>query len=151
MLRSCILFPKVYPSLCGYNSRIVNYLKKDSRFQWTEKAEQAFLEIKNRMASHPILRTPDFNLPFCPACDSSNVAISACLFQVIDGLEHPICYISQKLNKHQVSYSTIKKEALSLLTAVQRFCVYFGTNQVTVYTDHDPLRFLHKMKNHNQK
>ena len=103
------------------------------------------------MASHPILRPPDFNLPFCLACDSSNVAIAACLFQVIDDLEHPICYISQKLNKHQVSYSTIEKEALSLLTAVQRFSVYFGTHQVTVYTDHDPLRFLHKMKNHNQK
>ena len=85
-------------------------LKKDSKFQWTEKAEQAFLEIKNRMASHPILRTPDFNLPFCLACDSSNVAIAACfLFQVIDDLEHPICYMSQKLNKHQVSYSTIEK------------------------------------------
>ena len=58
---------------------------------------------------------------------------------------------SQKLNKHQVSYSTIEKEAFILLTAVQRFSVYFGTNQVTQYTDHDSLRFLHQMKNHNQK
>ena len=75
-------------------------LKKDSKFQWTENAEQTFLEIKNRMASHPILRAPDFNLPFCLACDSSNVAIAACLFQVTDGLEHPKCNISQKLNNH---------------------------------------------------
>ena len=84
-------------------------LKKNSKFQWTEKAEQAYLEIKNRMASHSILRTPDFNLSFCLTCDSSNAAIAACLFHVIDGLEHPIGYISQKLNKHQVSYSTIEK------------------------------------------
>ena len=90
-------------------------LKKDSKFQCTEKVEQAFLEIKNRMASHPILRTPDFNLPFCLACDSSrpNVAIAACLFQVIDDLEHPKCYISQNLNKHQVSHSTIEKRRLA--------------------------------------
>ena len=84
-------------------------------------------------------------------CQCQAYSIAACLFQVIDGLEHPICYITQKLNKHQVSYSTIEKETFILLTAVQRFSIYFGTNQVTQYTDHDPLQFLHKMKHHNQK
>ena len=103
------------------------------------------------MASHSILRTPDYSLPFSLACDSSDIAIASFLFQVIDGLGHPICFISQKLNKHQEVYSTVEKQALSLLTAVQRFSVYLGYNQITVYTDHDPLRFLPKMQNHNQK
>ena len=124
---------------------------KQSKFAWADKAEKAFLEIKSRMASHPILRTPDYSLPFSMACDSSDIAIAASLFKVIDGLEHPICYISQKLNKHHAVYSTIEKEALCLLTAVQRLSVYFVSNPITVYTDHDHLHFLQKMQNHNQK
>ena len=105
-------------------AELTNMLKKQSKFAWADKAEKAFLKIKSRMASHPILRTPEYSLPFSMACDSSDIAIAASLFKVIDGLEHPICYISQKLNKHQAAYSTIEKDALSLLTAVQRLSVF---------------------------
>jgi len=37
------------------------------------------------------------------AVDSSDVAIGACLFQNVDGVEHPICHLSKKLNKHLVT------------------------------------------------
>ena len=144
-------FQRYIPYFQDIVAELTTMLKKQSKFEWTDKAETTFLEIKSRMASHPISRTPDYNLPFSLACDSSHIAIAACLFKVIDGLEHPICYISQKLNKHQATYSTTEKEALSLLTAVQRFSVYFGSNPITVYTNHHPLRFLQKMQNHNQK
>ena len=70
---------------------------------------------------------------------------------VIDQFEHPICYISQKLNCHQKAYSTIEKEALSLLIAIRRFSIYFGSHEVTVYTNHDPLTFLDRMSNTNNK
>ena len=65
------------------------------------------------MASHPILKIPDFRLPFLLACDASDKAIAACLFQVVNDLEHYICLISQKLNKHRLAYSTIEKEAFA--------------------------------------
>jgi len=61
------------------------------------------------------------------------------LFQIVDGVEHPICYYSKRLNVHQQRYSTIEKEALALLLAIRNFSVYFGTQPVTVYTHHSPL------------
>ena len=79
------------------------------------------------------------------------MAIGAYLFQTVDGIEHPICYYSKKLDVHQRKYSTVEKEALGLVLAVRTFSVYFGSNLVKVYTDHNPLVFLHKMSNHNQK
>ena len=94
---------------------------------------------------------PDHTLPFCLSVDASDLAIGATLFQLVEGLEHPICFYSKKLDAHQKRYSTIEKEALSLVLAVRYFSVYFGTGVVTVYTDHNPLVFLQRMANHNQK
>jgi len=55
--------------------------------------------------------------------------------------------------KHQKSYSTIEKEALALLWALQHFEVYLGSSAVpiTVYTDHNPLIFLSNMSSSNQR
>jgi RNase H-like domain found in reverse transcriptase len=62
-----------------------------------------------------------------------------------------VCYLSRNLDKHQKAYATVEKEALALATSVRAFTVYFGSSEVTVYTDHSPLQFLAKMANHNQK
>lgn len=97
------------------------------------------------------MRPPDFSLPFSLAVDASDVAVGACLFQVIDGMEHPVCYYSKRLDIHQRRYSTIEKEAFALLSATRTFSVYFGSQPVVVFTDHSPLQFLHKMANYNQK
>jgi hypothetical protein len=120
-------------------------------FEWSKEAEAAFLDLKSRLGSRPILRPPNFTLPFAIAVDASNMAIGAYLFQTVDGIEHPICYYSKKLDVHQQKYSTVEKEALGLVLAVRTFSVYFGSTLVKVYTDHNPLVFLHKMSNHNQK
>jgi len=97
------------------------------------------------------LRPPDYALPFCIAVDTSSIAIGAYLFQVVDNIEHPICYLSRKLSKYQLHYSTVEKEAYGLLMASRAFSVYFGSSRVIVFTDHSPLQFLNRMSNHNQK
>ena len=126
-------------------------LRKNSKFRWSEDAEKTFNEIKRLMAPHFIPKTPDFHLTFFLACDANDKAIAACLFQVVNDLEHPISFNSQKLNKYQLAYSTIEKEAYSSLLAVAKFRIYFGTAEITVYTDHNPLCYLHKMSQSNKK
>ena len=69
------------------------------------------------------------------------------------GIEHPVCYFSRKFDQHQKNYSTIEKEALALLLALQHFDVYLNTTifPIVVFTDHNPLVFVNKMKNNNQR
>ncbi|KAL2103168.1 hypothetical protein ACEWY4_000036 [Coilia grayii] len=69
------------------------------------------------------------------------------------GLITPLVYFSEKFLKHQLGYSTIEKEALALLLALHHFKVYAGSSSVpvTVFTDHNPLIFLSRMKNTNQR
>ena len=144
-------FRRFIPHYSDLSRVLSDLLKKDRKFVWTDACEQAFVDIKSRLASRPILRPPNYDLPFCMAVDASDMAVGACLFQVLDGIEHPICYLSKKLNKHQLNYSTVEKEAFGLLLATRAFSVYFGSAPVTVYTDHSPLQFLQRMSNHNQK
>ena len=44
-----------------------------------------------------------------------------------DGIDHPISYFSKKFDKHQRNYSTIEKECLALIFALEHFDVYLGT------------------------
>src|SRR5664279_2095115 len=144
-------YRKFLPNFSHLSAVLSNLLRKDVKFEWSQDAETAFLDLKSRLGSRPILRPPDFSKPFCMAVDASNVAAGGYLFQVIDDVEHPICFFSRKLDVHQRNYSTVEKEALGLVLAVRAFSVYFGSLPVTVYTDHNPLVFLNKMSNHNQK
>ena len=117
----------------------------------TEEAQKAFVDLKSRLASRPILKPPDYTKPFIVAVDASQFCVGACLLQVCDGLEHPICFLSRKLRVHELHYSTVEKEALALVVAVRACSVYFGATPVTVYTDHSPLQFINSMANSNQK
>ncbi len=86
--------------------------------------------------------------------DASAVGAGAVLLQEgADGVAHPVSYFSAKFNHHQLNYLTIEKETLALLLALGHFDVYIGGSMfpVTVYTDHNPLVFLSKMYNHNQR
>ena len=130
---------------------LTELLRKNRKFEWTEQAQKAFVDLKSRLASRPILRPPDYNKQFMLAVDASQCCVGACLFQVHEELEHPICYLSRKLRIYELHCATIEKEALALVTAVRAFSVYFGSSPVVVYTDHSPLQFTNTMANSNQK
>ena len=70
-----------------------------------------------------------------------------------NGVDHPVSYFSKKFNKHQKNYSTIEKECLSLILALQHFEVYLTSSRspIVVFSDHNPLIFIHKMKHKNQR
>ena len=70
-----------------------------------------------------------------------------------NGVDHPVSYFSKNFNKHQKNYSTIEKECLSLIFALQHFEVYLTSSHspIVVFSDHNPLIFIHKMKNKNQR
>lgn len=133
---------------------LTKLLSKKEKFNWSDQCEKAFEELKAMLQRAPVLTAPDFSSPFKLAVDASDVAAGAVLLQEDDeGIEHPVCYFSKKFNKSQRNYSTIEKECLALLLALQHFEVYVSSSSlpVVVYSDHNPLVFLHKLKSKNQR
>jgi hypothetical protein len=144
-------YRRYIPHFAALAVLLSDLLKKGTPFKWENHHEQAFLDIKSRLASQPVLIAPNFAEPFLVAVDASDKAIGATLMQERDGLERPVCYMSRKLNEHQKRYAIVEKEALALITAVRAFSVYFGSSPTIVYTDHSPLQFLNRMAPTNQK
>ncbi len=101
-----------------------------------------------------MLSAPNFEVAFKLEVDASEAGAGAVLLQEDKGeINHPICYYSKKFNRSQRNYSTIEKEALALLLTLQHFEVYVGSSilPVVVYTDHNPLTFISRMRNQNQR
>ena len=147
-----------YRCFCKNFSVVVSPLTKLSSpkqpFVWTEECKHAFEGAKSLLCSAPVLAAPDFSRPFTLEVDASASGAGGVLLQLSqDDIDHPVCYFSAKFKKHQLGYSTIEKETLALLLALQHFDVYVGSSPspVTVYTDHNPLVFLARMYNHNQR
>ena len=72
--------------IASYSKRaaaLKDLLKKDTKCIWSERCDQAFQNLKNAIASEPILKLPDFELPFEVHTDASEKAISGVLVQEV--------------------------------------------------------------------
>ena len=106
------------------------------------------------MLSSPFLTTPDFDKQFKLYVDASDVGAGAVLQQEDDqGIDHSVSYYSRKFEDTQRRYSTIERETLALLLALKHFDVYLNmtAEPVLVFTDHNPIVFINKMKEKNQR
>ena len=124
------------------------------KFVWTADCQRSFEKLKALLTSQPVLKAPDFNKPFAIQVDASDAGIGAVLLQLGDDeLPHPVCYMSTKLKAYQKCYSTIEKECLALITAIEKFNVYVNnpTDIIIVFSDHNPITFINKMKNRNSR
>ena len=133
---------------------LTNLLSKRMMFKRTSDCQNAFDKLKAILRSEPVLLAPNINEEFKLAVDASDVGSGGVLLQKDDnGVDHPVCYFSKKFNKHQKNCSTVGKECLSLILALQHFEVYLtsSTSPIVLFSDPNPLTFIHKMKNKNQR
>ncbi len=133
---------------------LTDLLKASLKFVWSPECEHAFNGAKDLLCKAPILAAPNFSRAFLLEVDASGVAAGAVLLQRSEGdVELPVCYFSKKFSDSQRRYSTVEKEALALMLALRHFDVYLSANPfpVRVYTDHNPLVFLSRMQNLNQR
>lgn len=146
-------FRKFCPNFSEIAAALTALLEKNTKFVWSPACQTAFDKLKNMLVNHAVLRAADYTKPFKIATDASDVGVGAVLLQADENnVAHPVAYFSKKLNKHQRKYSTIEKEALSLILAITHFEVYVtGPFPVTIYTDHHPLKYINKFKNNSRK
>ena len=77
---------------------LCNLLAKDVPFAWSQACEDAFDKLKTMLVSPPIMRSPNWELPFEIMCDASDYAIGAVLGQREDKKAFVIYYASKTLD-----------------------------------------------------
>ena len=121
---------------------LCNFLAKDAPFAWSQACESAFDKLKTMLVSPPIMRSPNWDLPFEIICDASDYAIGAVLGQKEDKKAFVIYYASKTLDSAQANYTTTEKEFLAVVFALEKFRSYIVGSPVTVFTDHTALKYL---------
>ena len=120
--------------------------KKNVPFIWGHDQEKAFSYMKKALTSAPILQFPDFNLPFYVQSDASDKGFGAVLGQIRNGNEVVVAYASKAISSSQINWSTIEKEAFAIVWSVKYFRHYLYGRSFTIYTDHNPLKWLFTLK-----
>ena len=125
---------------------------KPNRVLWSEDCEKSFQALKKALQEHPVLSPPDYSKPFLLQVDASERGLGAVLAQEDDnGDEHPVVYCSRKLLDREKRLSTIEKECLGIVWSLKLLRPYLLGHEVILETDHNPLVWLNKVKDNNQK
>ena len=105
--------------------------QKDIPFNWSSECEAAFIDLKNRLSTAPILAYPSFDRPYTLETDASGKGIGAMLSQKQneDGNLHPVAFASRSLNAAERNYSISELETLAVVWAISHFHAYlYGHN-----------------------
>ena len=98
--------------------------------------------MKLFLSTAPIVRAPNWQLPFEVMCDVNDFAIGAVLWQREDGKPYVIYYASKTLNEAQRNYTTTEKELLAIVFALDKFRAYLVGSFIVVFIDHSALNYL---------
>ena len=92
----------------------------------------------------PILRGPNWSLPFHISSDASDLAIGAALGQEENKQSYAIYYISKNFSSAELNYTVTEKEFLVVIFAIDKFRHYITGYEVFVHTDHSTIKYLMK-------
>jgi hypothetical protein len=136
----------------GIAAPLRDLTKKDILFEWTQKQEDAFNELKRRFMTEPILKMFDYEKPAIVKCDASDYAVGGVLSQKDeDGKTRLVAYISRKLSDVEQRYNIHDKELLAVVVCLTEWRHYLeGTEHLTtVYLDHKNLTYFTTTKELN--
>jgi len=117
-------------------------LTKNAEFKWTDDFEKAFNELKHQLSTAPILRGPDWALPFHISFDASDTAIGAVLGQEENSLPYAIYFISKNMTPAELNYTVTEKKFLVVIYAINKFRHYITSYTTFVHADHSAIKYL---------
>ena len=98
--------------------------------------------MKRKLLIAPILKGPNWALPFHIHTDASNKAIGAAIGEIDENLPNAIYFISKNLPKVQLKYIVTEKELLAVVHSLNKFKHYITGYQTYVHIDHATIRYL---------
>lgn len=115
----------------------------ERQFNWTAEAENSFNDIKRLIVESPALALYDPGLPTYVTTDASDYGLVGVLSQLhSDNTERVVPFASRTLSPTERKYSTVEREALACVWAVERWRTYQWGHHFVLRTDHQALTTL---------
>ena len=116
-------------------------LHENTPWKWTGDHERLFQTLKTSLTSNTELTIPNTKHPFFITVDASLIGLGAVLFQLNEQNQMKvISYNSRILNPHEQKLSTLERELLGIVHALQiyEFIIIGSPHPIHVFTDHKP-------------
>ena len=94
-------------------------VKKNRKWEWTEKQERAFKELKKRFTQEPVLAVPDLDKKMRMKVDISDYATEGVLLMEEEGKWKPVAFLSKSLNETERNYEIHDKEMLAIIRELE--------------------------------
>ena len=146
--------------LAGYYKRFMEHFslifapltcltRKWVKFEWDEKCEQSFQEMKNRLIITPVLTFPTIGAGYVVFSDASRQGLECVLMQG----DKVIAYTSHQLKMHEANYPIHDLELATVVFALKIWRPYLYKETCQVFTDHKSLKYFlnHKELNLRQR
>ncbi|KAD2805007.1 hypothetical protein E3N88_38384 [Mikania micrantha] len=144
--------------LAGYHRRFIEEFSKiaqpltvlthkGTKYNWTDKQENAFQLLKQKLCSAPILSLPEGTEDFVVYCDASAQGLGCVLMQS----DKVIAYASRQLRSHEKNYTTHDLELGAVVFALKIWSHYLYGTKCTIYADHKSLQYIFDQKELNMR
>ena len=126
-------------------SPLTNLLRKGIKFEWTEKCQNSFEQLKGTLVKAPVLTQPTPGKEYTLYSDASYIGLGCVLMQ--DG--KVVAYASRQLKPHEQNYPTHDLELAAVVFSLKIWRHYLYGEKCRVYTDHNSLKYLLTQKELN--
>nr|XP_027109034.1 uncharacterized protein LOC113728873 [Coffea arabica] len=114
-------------------------MKAPKDFQWTEKCQKAFADLKVYLAELPTLTASEQGETLFLYLSACNETVNTVLVRENRGTQRSIYYVSRALQESETRYTPAEKLVLALVHAARKLRPYFQAHSIVVMTD-QPLR-----------
>ena len=113
-------------------------LKKDVKFKWDVKCDEAFHTLRAHLTTAPVLAQPNNNKSYDVYCDASGTGLGCVLMQD----NQVIAYASRALRPHELNYPTHDLELAAVIHALKIWRHYLMGTHCNIYTDHKRIKYI---------
>ena len=129
-------------------------VKKDQKWDWTEKQEKAFRELKERFTKELVLVAPDLDKKMRIEVDTSDYATGGVLsMECEDGLWRLVAFLSKSLNEMERNYKIYDKKMLAIIRELEswRYLLERAQSKFEIWTDYKNLEYFMKAQKLNRR
>ena len=129
-------------------------VKKDKKWDWIEKQEKTFRELKEQFTKELVLVVPDLDKKLKVEMDASDYVIGGVLsIEVENRRWKPVAFLSKSLNETERNYEIHDKEMLGIIRRLeaQRHLLEGVQFKFEIWMDHKNLEYFMKTQKLNRR
>jgi len=95
-------------------------VKKDQKWDWTERQEEVFRELKEQFIKEPVLAALDLDKKMRMEVNTLDYAIGGVLSMECEyGIWRPVAFLSKSLNETERNYEIHDKKMLAIIRGLE--------------------------------